>query len=85
MVSAFVRAMVKAKPKRLPLKRIQHLQAYFFPFSTILCPPTPQADAGPSQPSFAPAYRATQLRARIIQVTRIPEALSSDCARRPPR
>lgn len=32
-----IKAFVKAKPKRLPFKRIGSLQPFFFPLSTILC------------------------------------------------
>lgn len=34
-----IKAIVKAKPKRLPYKRIGSLQPLFFPLSTILCSP----------------------------------------------
>lgn len=35
-----IKAITKAKPKRLPLKRIGSLQPLFFPLSTILCAPS---------------------------------------------
>jgi len=34
-----IKAIVKAKPKRLPYKRVGSLHPLFFPLSTILCPP----------------------------------------------
>lgn len=34
-----IKAIVKAKPKRLPYKRVGLLQPLFFPLSTILCAP----------------------------------------------
>lgn len=39
-----VKAIVKAKPKRLPFKRIGSLQPLFFPLTTILCPPIQKPD-----------------------------------------
>lgn len=44
-ISTLVRALVNAKPKRLPLKRIKYLKRLFFPFATILCP-TSDSDPG---------------------------------------
>jgi hypothetical protein len=38
-IRARIKAIVKAKPKRLPYKRIGSLQPLFFPLTTILCPP----------------------------------------------
>lgn len=40
-VRALVAKLVKAKPKRPPVKRLSTLQPLFFPLSTLLCPPTP--------------------------------------------
>jgi len=37
-VRQLVGALVKAKPKRLPYKRLSTLQPLFFPLSTLLCP-----------------------------------------------
>lgn len=37
-VRTIVRQLIRAKPKRPPLKRISTLQPLFFPFATILCP-----------------------------------------------
>lgn len=41
-----VKAIVKAKPKRLPFKRIGSLQPLFFPLTTILCSPKQKPDGG---------------------------------------
>jgi len=43
-VRSLVAALVKAKPKRLPYKRLSTLQSLFFPLTTLLCPG--QAGAG---------------------------------------
>jgi len=42
-----IKAIVKAKPKRLPYKRIGSLQPLFFPLSTILCAPVSTARDSP--------------------------------------
>ncbi len=39
-IRTLVAKLVKAKPKRPPVKRISTLQPLFFPLSTLLCPPT---------------------------------------------
>lgn len=44
-----IKAIVKAKPKRLPYKRIGSLQPLFFPLSTILC-----ASISTSRTSYIP-------------------------------
>jgi|GEM_PF-2909964 len=38
-VSHIIQEMVKAKPKRLPYKRVSYLQSLFFPLSKLLCEP----------------------------------------------
>ena len=38
-IRAIVRELVRAKPKRPPLKRLSTLMPLFFPLSKILCPP----------------------------------------------
>lgn len=43
-IRGVVRELVKAKPKRLPLKRISKLQPLFFPLSKILCPSDSESD-----------------------------------------
>ncbi|GHD49866.1 hypothetical protein GCM10017083_22730 [Thalassobaculum fulvum] len=43
-VREYIKAIVRVKPKRLPLKRIGALQPLFFPLATILCPPQQQSD-----------------------------------------
>ena len=40
MIRGLVRALIKAKPKRPPLKRLSTLQPLFFSLSAILCPPS---------------------------------------------
>ncbi len=45
-VSHVVQALVKAKPKRLPFKRIGYLRYLFFPVSTTFCEQPEPADSG---------------------------------------
>jgi len=40
-VRGLIANLVKAKPKRPPMKRLTTLQPLFFPLSTLLCPPSP--------------------------------------------
>jgi hypothetical protein len=57
-VRALVRELLRAKPKRPPLKRISTLQPLFFPLTTILCPEGSDADSGRRVPSPAGSLRS---------------------------
>ncbi|HEX8469335.1 MAG TPA: DUF6615 family protein [Allosphingosinicella sp.] len=57
-VRSLVRELIRAKPKRPPLKRIATLQPLFFPLSTILCPHAPYGDSGRRIPSPSGSIRS---------------------------
>jgi hypothetical protein len=65
-----VRELIAARPKRLPNKRIGHLRKFFFPLTTILCPPpSKQASARrfpPPLDSRRQVEEAIELRAASI-------------------
>ncbi|WP_116970824.1 DUF6615 family protein [Blastomonas sp. UPD001] len=66
-IRAVVRELIRARPKRPPLKRLSTLHPLFFPLSRILCPPTSDGDSLMPSPegslqSVADAVRAANER-----------------------
>ena len=43
-IRAQIAKLLKAKPKRPPVKRLATLHSLFFPLSTLLCPPSPVSE-----------------------------------------